>query len=80
MVSLKPEDIGNIGRQLWAARVIIAAAELNLFELIGEKGKTIDDIISREELSDRGAKAILNALIPLGLLERDDNGRYRPRS
>jgi len=74
MVSLKPEDISNIGRQLWSARIIIAAVEIGLFELIGKKGATLEDVMDRGRLSERGAKAILNALIPLGLLQRNDNG------
>jgi len=75
MVPVKIDDLFNINRQIWLARTVIAAVELGLFELIGEKGATLEEVISHGELNGRGAKIILDALVPIGLLEHDD-GRY----
>lgn len=77
MTSLTARDILNLGQDVWLARTVMTAAELGVFELIGDNGATVEDLLAEGEFSRRGLKPLLDALVPIGLLEKDDEGVYR---
>jgi len=66
-------------RAFWEARILMTAAELDVFSLLADGAKTAAGI-SRELASDpRGTEALLNALVALGLLVKTENAfRTRP--
>jgi len=76
MPSFNVDDLFNTGLKLWMVRTVIAAVELGFFEIIGGEGKGLDDVVEKGNLDRRATGMILDALIPIGLLERDDSGRY----
>jgi len=66
-------------RAFWEARVLMTAAELDVFSLLADEPKT-SARVSRELASDpRGTETLLDALVGLGLLEKTQNAfRTRP--
>ncbi len=59
------------------SRVIITAAELDLFTMIDEKPARSDELASPAGLDRRAVTRLLDCLITFGLLEKDDAGVYR---
>jgi predicted O-methyltransferase YrrM len=66
-------------RAFWEARVLMTAAELDVFSHLVDAPKT-SARVSRELASDqRGTEALLNALVALGLLVKTENAfQVRP--
>lgn len=62
--------------QFWAARGVLAAIEMDLFEHCEGDGLTLDEIRARLGLRDRPARALVDLAVTTGLLERDGD-RYR---
>jgi 3-hydroxy-5-methyl-1-naphthoate 3-O-methyltransferase len=60
----------------WAARALMAAVELDLFDLLGSDGLTLDDVRAHLALADRPARGLLDTCVAAGLVERDGE-RYR---
>lgn len=59
-----------------AARAVFVAASLGLFDAVETSDGTLEHIASTTALSPRGARALLDALVAAGFLEKDA-GRYR---
>jgi len=77
MASLTAKELLNLGQDIWLTRTVIVAVELGVFELIGDNGATVEDLLARGDFSRRGLKPLLNAMVPAGLVEKDDGGTYR---
>src|SRR5436190_18858106 len=78
--TLNPEHILQIGMGFWASKTLLSAVELELFTHLAGDALTADEIGTRLELHERSRCDFLDALVALGLLERDGNGpdaRYR---
>src|SRR2546426_3953984 len=56
--------------------IIEAAIRHRVFDVLDESAKTIEDVCAETRTSRRGLRAILNALVGLGLLAKDDEERY----
>jgi SAM-dependent methyltransferase len=56
--------------------IIEAAIRHRVFDVLDENAKTIEDVCAETRTSRRGLRAILNALVGLGLLAKDNQGRY----
>jgi ubiquinone/menaquinone biosynthesis C-methylase UbiE len=56
--------------------IIEAAIRHQVFNALDEGPKTVDTLSAETRTSRRGLRAILNALLGLELLSRDDQGRY----
>lgn len=78
MFNFNLEELSELNRYLWLARVLISCIELDVFPLLGEKGATAEELAQKTQSSERGMKALLDVLIPMGLLERDEKGIYTP--
>jgi ubiquinone/menaquinone biosynthesis C-methylase UbiE len=59
-----------------AARAVFVAAELGVFEAVERSDGTLDRIAAIAELSSRGARVLLHALVAAGFLDKDAD-RYR---
>jgi precorrin-6B methylase 2 len=71
-------DIQSFMRTAEAFRessVILTAVELNLFDHIRETGSTAAEISREVQMTERAATILLNALVALGLLSKQEN-RY----
>jgi SAM-dependent methyltransferase len=72
---MNPQTILELGREFMKPRIFLTAAELDVFTAIAKEPLTADEVASRLEVSPRGIALLLDALVPMGLLEKQD-GRY----
>jgi precorrin-6B methylase 2 len=75
-----PSRIMQIGTGFWASKVLLSAVELELFTALAAGGMTRAELETRVGLHRRASADFLDALVALGLLERDgvgDPARYR---
>ena len=78
-----PPDLDATMRAFMPARVILTGVELDVFTAVHEAsagsgggGATLEAVAARIGAATRGAEMLLNALVALGLLEKDA-GRFR---
>lgn len=60
------------------AAVLSAADRLGLWDALSDQPATADDVADRLAIDGAGTAVLLRALTGLGVLTRDDAGRYRP--
>ncbi|MBV9143776.1 MAG: SAM-dependent methyltransferase [Pseudonocardiales bacterium] len=71
-----PEAIMRLGTAFWGSRTLISAVELGVFSELAVAGALdAESLRERLGLHPRGAKDFFDALVALGMLERE-NGRY----
>jgi hypothetical protein len=71
-----PQRIIQLATGFMAAKYVLVAAELGLFVELGGDGATSDELAARCGLPPRTTRLLADALVQLGLLERDAD-RYR---
>jgi O-methyltransferase domain/Dimerisation domain len=71
-----PDRIMQLGLGFWGSKTLLSAIELGLFTELGAGGLDAESIAGRIGLHNRGARDFLDALVALGMLDRED-GRYR---
>ncbi|GAB4519459.1 MAG: methyltransferase [Amphiplicatus sp.] len=80
MNELSPARVMQIGMGFWPARTLLSAAELDLFTQLADQSMTGDELQAALGLHSRANPDFFDALVALGLLERDGDGpeaRYR---
>lgn len=60
----------------WASRVLLSAVEVGVFAALAGGPLQGNELRERTGLHQRGARDLFDALVALGLLDRDDHG-YR---
>lgn len=75
-ISADPAAIFEIATGFMAAKALFAASELGLFEALAESPATLESLAARCGLTHRATRISADAMVALGLLERDDKG-YR---
>jgi SAM-dependent methyltransferase len=71
-----PDAILQLGFGFWGSKTLLSAVELGVFsELAGTDGLDGEELRERLGLHPRSARDFFDALVALGMLERDD-GRY----
>lgn len=68
---VSPDPIIRLASGFMAAKHLFAANELGLFEALAESPATIDALAARTGLTRRAARISADAMVALGLLERD---------
>lgn len=68
-----PEPIMRVATGFMAAKHLFAANELGLFESLAESPATLDALAARTGLTRRAARISADAMVALGLLEREDD-------
>ncbi len=71
-----PEAILKLSRQFMECRILLSAAEMNLFTLLDGKPSTAKDIAGTLNADPRGLSILLDALTAMGLLSKKGD-RYR---
>lgn len=66
-----PEPILRLASGFMAAKHLFAASELGLFEALADAPAPLDALAARTGLSQRAARISADAMVALGLLERD---------
>jgi len=69
-----PDSILQIGMGFWASKTLLSAVELELYTELGGGGLTALQIGDRLGLHERSRDDFLDALVSLGLLDRDGDG------
>ena len=71
-----PDAIMQLGLGFWGSKTLLSAVELGVFsELSGGQALDSDELRQRLGLHGRSARDFFDALVALGMLERE-NGRY----
>ncbi|HVE66954.1 MAG TPA: methyltransferase dimerization domain-containing protein, partial [Solirubrobacteraceae bacterium] len=71
-----PEEILRLSTAYWPSRTLLTAAELGVFTELAGGPLDADALRERLGLHPRSARDFFDALVALGMLERED-GRYR---
>jgi hypothetical protein len=74
--SVSPEQIMRLGLGFWGSKTLLSAVELGLFTELARGPRDAEAIGERLGLHPRGARDFLDALVSLGMLERDAAGLY----
>jgi SAM-dependent methyltransferase len=69
--ALSPEPIMRLAAGFMAAKHLFAANELGLFEALADEPATLDALAARTGLTARTARISVDAMVALGLIERD---------
>jgi hypothetical protein len=69
--AVTPEPIIRFASGFMAAKHLFAASELGLFEALADSPTTIDGLAARTGLTRRAARISADAMVALGLLERE---------
>ena len=69
-----PARILEVGMAFWSSKALLSAVELGLFSLLTEGPQTGGDIERRLGLHPRATFDFLDALVAIGMLDRDGNG------
>jgi precorrin-6B methylase 2 len=69
-----PSKIMQIGMGFFASKTLLSAVELGVFEVLGAGPLSRDDLRNRLALHRRGTADFLDALVALGLLNREGDG------
>ncbi|NLX52004.1 MAG: hypothetical protein GXY72_07900 [Deltaproteobacteria bacterium] len=72
------QDILKLARGFMESRLLLTAAELNLFTLLTEAPATAATLAARLPADLRGLTILLDALAAMGLLVKAPDGAYRP--
>lgn len=72
---LDPGPIMALGTGFWGSKTLLSAVELGVFTTLGEGPQDGTALAGKLGLHPRGARDFLDALVALGMLERD-GGRY----
>ena len=68
---VSPDPIMRIASGFMSAKHLFAANELGLFEALGDSPATLEALAARTGLTPRAARISADAMVALGLLERD---------
>jgi hypothetical protein len=71
-----PDAIFRIANAFKGARVLLSAAELGVFAALAERPLDREALRRRIGIAERGARDFFDALVAMGMLCRDDAGRY----
>lgn len=75
---MKPETILALSRKFMDSRIFLTAAELDIFSLLAKHRMSAQEIADKIQVTLRGITILLNALMPMGLLEKEDEKYYCP--
>jgi hypothetical protein len=79
MSTQPPPDPGpllELSMSFWGAKAILSAVEIGVFTALAGDRCTTEELRTRLGLHARGARDFFDALVALGALDRDGNGRY----
>ena len=76
-MSVTPDRIFKIAYAFREAKALLSAVEVGVFTALADGPLEYDRLRRRIGLHERGARDFLDALVALGLLDREEDGRYR---
>jgi hypothetical protein len=76
MPVITPDRIVELSLAFRGAKALLSAAELGVFTVLADGPLDLAALGKRVSIDERGARDFFDALVALGMLERDDDGRY----
>jgi len=76
ILPVTPDRIMQLAYAYRESKALLSAVELGIFTALADGPVALDAIIGRTGLHQRGARDFLDALVALGFLDRDADGRY----
>jgi hypothetical protein len=73
---LTPDRIVQLAYAFREAKVLLSAAELGVFAALAEGPAQLETLLKRIGIHKRGGRHFLDALVALGVIDRDADGRY----
>jgi hypothetical protein len=73
---LSPEKVIGLGMSFWNAKTLLSAVELGVFDALAKKPADLATLTKQLGLHERSARDFFDALVALGMLEREA-GVYR---
>ena len=71
-----PDRIVQLGLAFRGAKTLLSATELGVFTALAENPLDLQRLARRIGIDERGARDFFDALVALGMLERDESERY----
>ena len=71
-----PKRILEIAYAFWRSKALLSAVELGVFTMLAEGPLDLATLTRRTGIHERGARDFFDALVALGALRRDADGRY----
>jgi len=75
--AVTPDRIGRLALAFREAKAVLSATELDVFTALADGPREGHVLAKAIGIHERGARDFFDALTALGLLARDDDGRYR---
>ena len=75
-MAVTPDRVMQLGLGFWGSKTLLSAIELGLFTVLAQGPMDLETLTSSLDLHPRGARDFFDALVALGMLEREDR-RYR---
>jgi SAM-dependent methyltransferase len=72
-----PDPLFQLAQGFMVSKTFLAAVELELFTVLGREPLDAEGVRAALGLHPRSVRDFLDTLVALGILERDDAGRYR---
>jgi hypothetical protein len=70
-ITVAPDRIMQLGLGFWGSKTLLSAIELGVFSELANGVLNIDELSKKLRLHPRGARDFFDALVALGMLERD---------
>ena len=70
-MAFTPDNILQLGFAFWGSKTFLSAVELGVFSELAEQPLTADQLRERLQLHPRSARDFFDALVALGMLQRD---------
>jgi SAM-dependent methyltransferase len=77
-MAMTPDTMLAVGRKFMESRIFLTAAELDVFTILVKNPMSAREIADTIQVTLRGITILLNALVPMGLLEKKDDTYYCP--
>ena len=74
--AVTPEGIMQLGWGFWGSKALLSAVELGVFTQLGGAPKSLEELTRSLKLHPRAARDFFDALVALGVLNRDEAGAY----
>jgi hypothetical protein len=68
--NVTPDSIFQVSSGFMASKHLFVAAEIGLFEHIGDAGGTLGDLSARTNVPRRTLRMVADAMVALGFIER----------
>ncbi len=77
-MAMTPDALLALGRKFMEPGIFLTAAELDVFTLLAQKSMSARDVADTLKVTERGIMIVLDAVVSMGLLEKNDEQYHCP--